>query len=142
MHEEGDTEDEMISKLIGHAASRGCYVSSIKVFEDGNYVSDIVHDTITNLLNSNTGQLNAVTYRMLELFNWEIRDPADVHSDILAQSSRSQPLNQFSDQWNYRSDLNSEEREKERSDAYAKRVKAYVEKNSDSILHNENGEQY
>ena len=41
MEEEGDTEDEMIAKLIDHAVSRGCYISSIFV-SDGDESFDIV----------------------------------------------------------------------------------------------------
>ena len=81
MQEEGDTQDEMIAKLIDHAVSRGCYISSIFVSDVGESF-DIVSNTITALFDANGGDLNSTMCGMLELFNWSIRDPADVYQDI------------------------------------------------------------
>jgi hypothetical protein len=71
----------MIAKLIDHAVSRGCYISSIFVSDVGESF-DIVSNTITALFDANGGDLNSTMRGMLELFNWSIRDPADVYEDI------------------------------------------------------------
>ena len=39
IQEEGDAEDEMMHKMIDYAESRGCYISSIKVFEKISFVA-------------------------------------------------------------------------------------------------------
>ena len=104
MQEEGDTENEMIARLINHASSRGCYVSSIFVSDDETGF-DIVSDKIISLFDANGGDLNSTVYGMLELFNWGIRDPADVHEDIYLLTNRTRKSQMATDGWAYRSPM-------------------------------------